>query len=66
VDLFRLTALERRIAEILGRRVDLLPERYVMLSPTLLQHLRVYWKEARPKQWLFPGDRPGARKPISG
>ena len=26
MDLFRLTALERRIAEILGRRVDLLPE----------------------------------------
>jgi uncharacterized protein len=25
-DLFRLTALERRIAEILGRRADLLPE----------------------------------------
>lgn len=26
MDLFRLTALERRISEILGRRVDLLPE----------------------------------------
>jgi predicted nucleotidyltransferase len=26
MDLFRLTALERRIPEILGRRVDLLPE----------------------------------------
>jgi uncharacterized protein len=26
MDLFRLTALERRIAEILGHRVDLLPE----------------------------------------
>ena len=26
MDLFRLTALERRIAELLGRRVDLLPE----------------------------------------
>ena len=26
MDLFRLTALERRMAEILGRRVDLLPE----------------------------------------
>jgi integrase/recombinase XerD len=33
-------------------------DRYVMLSPTLLQLLRVYWKEAHPKQWLFPGDRP--------
>jgi hypothetical protein len=26
MDLFRLTALERRLGEILGRRVDLLPE----------------------------------------
>ena len=26
LDLFRLAALERRIAEIVGRRVDLLPE----------------------------------------
>ena len=26
MDLFRLTALERRITEILGRRVDLVPE----------------------------------------
>ncbi len=26
MDLFRLTALERRITEIVGRRVDLLPE----------------------------------------
>lgn len=26
MDLFRLVALERRIAELLGRRVDLLPE----------------------------------------
>jgi predicted nucleotidyltransferase len=26
MDLFRLSALERRISEILGRRVDLLPE----------------------------------------
>jgi hypothetical protein len=32
-----------------------------MLSPTLLEILRNYWKAARPKEWLFPGihdDRP--------
>lgn len=38
-------------------------DRYVMLSPTLLQLLRNYWKATRPQEWLFPGDRPG--QPIS-
>jgi integrase/recombinase XerD len=36
-------------------------DRYVMLSPTLLEILRNYWKAARPKKFLFPGiheDRP--------
>lgn len=32
-------------------------DRYVMLSPTLLETLRVYWKRYRPKTWLFPGSR---------
>ena len=34
-------------------------DRYVMLSPKLLDILRGYWRTARPKEWLFPGDRPG-------
>ena len=38
-------------------------DRYVMLSPRLLDELRTYWKSARPTLWLFPGDRPG--QPIS-
>ena len=29
-------------------------DRYVMLSPRLLERLRGYWKIARPKHWLFP------------
>ncbi len=29
-------------------------DRYVMLSPRLLELLRAYWKVARPKEWLFP------------
>jgi integrase/recombinase XerD len=36
-------------------------DRYVMLSPRLLELLRCYWKAARPRIWLFPGrdhDRP--------
>jgi integrase/recombinase XerD len=32
-------------------------DRYVMLSPKLLQILRAWWPVHRPKQWLFPGDR---------
>jgi integrase/recombinase XerD len=34
-------------------------DRYVMLSPRLLDILRKYWKETHPKIWLFPGNRPG-------
>ena len=32
-------------------------DRYVMLSPRLLDLLRDYWKAVRPKEWLFPGRR---------
>ena len=38
-------------------------DRYVMLSPRLLDILRDYWRSARPKEWLFPGDVPG--QPIT-
>ncbi len=34
-------------------------DRYVMLSPRLLDTLRSYWRAVRPIEWLFPGDRPG-------
>ena len=34
-------------------------DRYVMLSPRLLITLREWWRVARPRPWLFPGDRPG-------
>jgi integrase/recombinase XerD len=30
-------------------------DRYVMLSTQLLGILRVYWRLARPKEWMFPG-----------
>src|SRR5258707_8244674 len=33
-------------------------DRYVMLSPHLLELLRAWWKAARPQGWLFPGQNP--------
>jgi integrase/recombinase XerD len=38
-------------------------DRYVMLSPELLELLRAWWRKARPKGWLFPGRDPA--QPIS-
>ena len=38
-------------------------DRYVMLSPRLLDILRTYWKSARPTRWMFPGEVPG--QPIT-
>jgi integrase/recombinase XerD len=38
-------------------------DRYVMLSPRLLEELRTYWRAGQPKNWLFPGDIPG--RPIT-
>jgi len=39
-----------RVAQGKGRK-----DRYVMLSPKLLDTLRDYWRIRRPKEWLFPG-----------
>jgi site-specific recombinase XerD len=47
-----------RIEQGKGRK-----DRYVMLSPTLLAALRVYWKAFRPVRWLFEGQKPG--QPLS-
>lgn len=38
-------------------------DRVVMLSPVLLDTLRQYWRQHKPKEWLFPGRTPG--QPIS-
>jgi site-specific recombinase XerD len=38
-------------------------DRYVMLSPQLLEYLRTYWKATHPTHWLFPGELPG--RPIT-
>ena len=33
-------------------------DRYVMLSPQLLELLRDWWRAAQPQVWLFPGQNP--------
>jgi len=33
-------------------------DRYVMLSPKLLQLLRDWWRSEQPQHWLFPGEIP--------
>ncbi|MBB5420662.1 tyrosine-type recombinase/integrase [Paraburkholderia atlantica] len=47
-----------RVCQGKGRK-----DRYVMLSPRLLEILRLYWQDARPSEWLFAGNIPG--RPIS-
>jgi len=34
-------------------------DRYVMLSPKLLEILRSWWRVSKPRHWLFPSDIPG-------
>lgn len=34
-------------------------DRYVMLSETALEILREYWRQYKPKTWLFEGFREG-------
>ena len=42
-----------RVRQAKGRK-----DRYVMLSPRLLEILREYWKAARPTRLPLPGQRP--------
>lgn len=59
-----------KVADIDGQRMVIRvdqgkghKDRYVMLSPRLLDLLRTYWKAAHPKTWLFPGH--DGESPIS-
>ena len=52
------TRMMIRIEQGKGRK-----DRCVMLSKTLLDELRVYWKAFRPVRWLFEGRKP--REPLA-
>lgn len=39
--------------------------RYSLLSPKLLEELRLYFREYRPKKWLFEGETPGEQYSAS-
>lgn len=52
------TRMMIRIEQGKGRK-----DRYVMLSSTLLETLRTYWKAFRPARWLFEGRTKG--QPLS-
>ena len=54
-----------KVSDIDGERMTLRVEqgkgqrdRYVMLSPQLLELLRDWWRASRPQVWLFPGQNP--------
>jgi integrase/recombinase XerD len=54
-----------KVADIDSERMTLRVEqgkgqrdRYVMLSPQLLDLLRCWWRTSRPQVWLFPGQNP--------
>lgn len=38
-------------------------DRNIMLSPALLETLRAYWRESKPRVWLFPGQ--GGKRPLN-
>jgi integrase/recombinase XerD len=59
-------AVHLRVSDIDSQRMTIRIElgkgakdRYVMLSPKLLELLRDYWRRVRPVSWLFPGKLPG-------
>lgn len=61
--------LNLRVSDVDSRRMVLRiqqgkgkKDRYVMLSPELLQFLRMYWRAERPQDLLFPSPNPG--KPL--
>lgn len=62
-------ALTLRVSDVYSSRMVISvigkgnKQRLIPLSPQLLRELRDYWREERPREWLFPGVKPG--KPLN-
>jgi site-specific recombinase XerD len=63
--------VQLRVADIDSARMVIIvqqgkgrKDRLVPLSPRLLEELRTYWRQYRPKDWLFPGRSHG--QPLTG
>ena len=50
--------MQTRVVQGKGRK-----DRYTLLSPKLLEELRLYWRLFRPEHWLFPSSR-DPRRPL--
>jgi len=59
----QITALDSSRMVLCVRQGKGQQDRYVMLSPRLLDLLREYWHRYKPRTWLFPGPKPG--QPLS-
>ena len=53
----RPTDIDSRRMGIRIKRGKGFKDRYVMLSPKLLETLRNWWQLHRPTRWLFPGEQ---------
>jgi site-specific recombinase XerD len=52
---------ERKVIHVRGGKGH--KDRQVMFSDSLREVLAAWWRWRRPKDWLFPGEKPG--KPVS-
>ena len=55
------SAADRMCLRVVGAKGG--KDRYTLLTPSLLEALRLYWRACRPQHWLFPGAR-DPRRPF--
>jgi integrase/recombinase XerD len=55
----RVTDIDSQRGVLVVRQGKGQKDRLVPLSPALLAELRAHWRRYRPRDWLFPGQKPG-------